>query len=106
LTSVNKSKRISLAGDLLRLLRDKKKWPRIVTGDETWIYLNNFGKTEWHLPGEEPTVGTKKQIGDKKTVTDGLFFHIRNPPRRVSTRRGGSNGTGDVRGPRGYPTET
>ena len=73
LTAANKSKRINLARDLLCLLRDKKKWPRIVTGDETWIYLNNIGKTEWLLPGEEPTVGIKRQIGDKKLLLK-VFF--------------------------------
>ena len=68
LTTAQKAVRIRLAGDLLLLLRDKKKWPRIITGDESWIYLNNFGKSEWLLPGEEPTIGSKKNIGDKKLL--------------------------------------
>ena len=46
LTAGQKKKLVELAGDLLRLLRDKKKWPRILTGDESWIYMNNFGATE------------------------------------------------------------
>ena len=73
LTTTQKKNRVGMARDLFHLLRDKKKWPRIVTGDETWIYLNNFGKAEWLLPGEEPTIGAKKQVGDKKLLLT-VFF--------------------------------
>jgi len=65
---VKRKKRVDLAGDLLDLLRDKKKWPRILTGDETWIYMNNHGAAEWVLPGEDRSVVQKKQIGDKKLM--------------------------------------
>lgn len=68
LTCSQKKKRVDLAGDLLDLLRDKKKWPRILTGDETWIYMNNHGAAEWVLPGEDRSVIPKKQIGDKKLM--------------------------------------
>jgi len=43
----DKRKRVELAGQLHKRLVAKNTWPRIITGDEAWIYLRNDSKAEW-----------------------------------------------------------
>lgn len=73
LRQCHKSDRMTQADKLLEILRNKNNWPFIVTGDETWLYLNNVGRFEWLLPGETPKHAAKRHISDKKLMLT-VFF--------------------------------
>ena len=68
LTSSQRSSRVTMSKTLLGYLKDKKKWPRIITGDETWVYLTNQQKFGWFFPGDEPRRAVDRQQGDKKVM--------------------------------------
>ena len=73
LTPGQKMTRMKMANEMLAILKNKKMWPFVITGDETRISLNNDGSAEWVFPGEQPTVGVKQGVGDK-TVMLTVFF--------------------------------
>ena len=47
LKQFDKSRRVVLAAQLHRRLLAKNTWPRIITGDEAWVYLRNDSTAEW-----------------------------------------------------------
>ena len=68
LSDVDKGNRIMIAEEMLKILKDKKCWPYVVTGDESWIFFDNQGTVEWVFPGEQRTLGVKRQQGAKKLM--------------------------------------
>lgn len=74
LSDVDKGNRIMIAEEMLKILRDKKCWPYVVTGDESWIFFDNQGTAEWVFPGEQRTLGVKRQQGAKKLMLV-VFFN-------------------------------
>ena len=65
---------------MLVVLKNKRNWKRVITGDETWLYYNNDGTAEWIFPGEQPSLRANRQVADKKMMfvvffsTDGIKF--------------------------------
>jgi len=68
LTTSQKGSRVAIAKELLLVLRDKKKWPSVVTGDESWVYYVNSARNGWVLPGDEQFVAVDRNQGDKKVM--------------------------------------
>ena len=64
----NKGLRIVLAGKLHRRLLAKNTWPRVITGDEAWVYLRNDNTAEWVFPWSERSARTEPGIGDLKIM--------------------------------------
>ena len=64
----DKRKRVGLAGQLHKPLVAKNTWPRIITGDEAWIYLRNDSKAEWLFPWDKMSTRTETGIGDLKIL--------------------------------------
>jgi len=73
LTESQKSSRVKMSKTLLDFLKDKKKWPKIITGDETWVYATNSPKRGWTLPGDAPRTRVDAQQGDQKVMLQAFF---------------------------------
>jgi hypothetical protein len=55
------------------LLASHRDYKYIVTGDETWLYLDNSTKRVWLSPDEEPPTTPTQTIGSKKVFMT-VFF--------------------------------
>jgi len=73
LTAAQKQARVELCRGLLAHLRDKKRWPLTVTGDESLIELESSVPGIWVLPNEHQPVRQAKQMTTKKTLLS-VFF--------------------------------
>ena len=80
LKNADKRKRMLLADKLRVRLRAKNTWPRIITGDEAWIYLRNDNTAEWVFPWDTRGTRTGHGVGDSKIMlsvfwsTSGFHF--------------------------------
>ena len=77
---VGKRIRIKHADELCTRLRAKNTWPRIVTGDETWLYLRNDNTAEWVFPWDTRGTRTEHCVGDLKIMLSVFWstsgFHL------------------------------
>jgi len=53
---------------LLELTECQRSWCNVITGDETWIYLDNPREFIWQHAGLERPTRIKRQIGSKKVM--------------------------------------
>jgi len=68
LKQFDKSRRVVLAAQLHRRLLAKNTWPRIITGDEAWVYLRNDSTAEWVFPWDKRSARTEPGLGDLKIM--------------------------------------
>ena len=64
----DKDRRVVLAGQLHKHLLAKNTWPRIITGDEAWIYLRNYNTAEWVFPWGRRSARTEPGVVDLKIM--------------------------------------
>lgn len=69
LTEANKWQRLSISSSLLSRYNRKSFLPRLVTGDEKWVFHVNFRrKRQWVAPGEKPSPDPKPDPHRKKLM--------------------------------------
>ena len=80
LSPSNKVSRVRDSSSLVKILKVAKNRPFVVTGDESWIFLNNSGKMQWVFPWETPEVSTRRTIDSEKLLLVVFFstsgFHL------------------------------
>ena len=73
----NKIKRVTMSQDILNILNRKSvDLNNVLTGDEVWIYWQNFHQTKWMAQGEKMQTIPKQTIGSKKSMFS-IFFSMR-----------------------------
>ncbi len=65
-----------MSQDILNILNRKSvDLNNVLTGDEVWIYWQNFHQTKWMAQGEKMQTIPKQTFGSKKSMFSIFFFH-------------------------------
>jgi len=74
LNDTQKRERVELAGNLLDILESSRaNWSNIITGDETWVYLENQRDFVWQDPNKERPKKPRTTIGSRKVMITVLW---------------------------------
>ena len=80
LNHAHKTKRMRCADQLCMRLCAKNTWPRIITGDEAWIYLRNDNAVELVFPWDTREARTVHGVSDSKIMLSVFWstsgFHL------------------------------
>lgn len=69
LTDANKQKRVDICISLLQMHARNNFLPRLITGDETWVYWENArteSRRSWRGIGDEPATDVRRTLTTKK----------------------------------------